>query len=153
MFALFLVIFLGMVKVAELSHAPVTWMNVNAVIVPDHERGTDPNVVYDRTVFRSFYGHWMVKVYEIGKKYPVCFGSGSQVFDPEDSLHEPTLSQFIGRACNLKEGSYLLRTTWVLEGDVAIRNTSNVFQVMKTGEISRDGLYFEQANQGRVYTY
>jgi hypothetical protein len=98
------------------------WFSVTEIFVPDHLAGTDPVMVYDRTIFENVRGFWIVEVQrrEYGDlSFTECTGYGINDYDVSDVIPENkvSLSWFIGRQCNLKPGTYRLRVSYSFKKD------------------------------------
>jgi len=105
------------------------FMIINKVFVPDHSFYEDPVIVYDRTIFQLFHANWFVRIKQVSTNATKCKGSGTSEYAPGDKVTNMTLSHYAGVVCDLERGEqYILYTRWV-QGEVTIRNTSNVFTV------------------------
>lgn len=117
------------------------WFSVRNISVPDFVKGEDPAVIYDREVKQPFSGTWNVEVHPVSAAvdYPVCTGSGTNLYKPNEALPEKgvTLSWLVGRVCNLSEGQYNLEVNYELRprGYPAKQYsaTSNIFRVLPEG--------------------
>lgn len=99
---------------------PSAWFQINEVFVPDHRVGSNPKMIYDRTVRERFRGFWIVEVqrFEPGGRdtdlfSPACSGSGISEYEPADYIPDNTVTWqwFIGRECDVPPGQYRLRVT------------------------------------------
>lgn len=107
--------------------------------VPNFSVGDRPVILYDRIIHREFTADWVVEVQQVqenGSVLAVCSGSGHTIYQPEKGLPSTgvTLDWFLGRPCDLDEGTYRVVANWVIErpeavGNVSARLLSNVFQV------------------------
>lgn len=95
------------------------WFVVNEVFVPDHEYGTNPLMVYDRSIKEDFRGFWIVEVQRLGREglwSNECSGSGTSDYDITDFIvgNQVKWGWFIGRPCAVSPGDYRLRIGWTL---------------------------------------
>lgn len=108
--------------------------------IPDFCQGHDPSIVYDRLIkkeFTSAYHSQYVPVAENNDLgFPFCQHE-SQPFEyyPKAEVRvTPKLSEFMGRNCDLKSGSYRGEVTWhpLRTGylDETSSLVSNVFRVL-----------------------
>lgn len=123
------IVFLVTVQMASITERAEDWMIVNKVYVPDFYVGEDPEIIYDRTVVKAFFGRWNVKIYDAETTIPVCSSQGTNLYEPIDYPVGVTLSWYLGKQCNLKPGRYLMRSIWVVGDGLMARNTSNIFEV------------------------
>jgi hypothetical protein len=117
---------------------PGSWFRVNDLYVPDHEQGTNPEIIYDRIVDEPFQAFWVVEVQreEPGGLFSLhCQGSGVNDYEPMDYIPENkvTWEWFIGKPCVVPPGNYRLRASWTMRKPgwpekVTVR-TSNLFRV------------------------
>jgi hypothetical protein len=118
------------------EEVPVSaWFSVAEVFVPDHRAGTDPVIIYDRTVFENVRGFWIVEVQrrEYGDlSFTECTGYGINDYEVSDTIPENrvSLSWFVGKECNLTPGTYRLRVSysfrkqgWPVKDLVVLSNT------------------------------
>ena len=117
---------------------PEDYLIVRGITVRDSVEGTDPVLIYDRTIVRPFRGKWIAGIFllldETGANYGVCNNSGEADYQPETTLPATVkLAWYIERDCKLEPGKYVLKTTWEIKlpHDVTkyVRATSNVFEV------------------------
>ena len=124
-------------KFSEWTGDPDDWMIVNAVTVPDFAAGTDPVILYDRTISKRFRAYWTVELQELTAHgaVHVCDSGEPQGndYDPEEALARVRLfSWYMGRAspCDVSPGlNYVVKTIWRGRGVPMISNRSNVFTV------------------------
>lgn len=117
------------------------WFSVRNISVPDFVKGEDPAVVYDRVISKPFSGTWNVEVHPVSaaEDYPVCTGSGTNLYKPNETLPEKgiTLSWFVGRVCDLPEGQYNLEVNYEIRPEgyptKQYSATSNIFRVLPKG--------------------
>lgn len=117
------------------------WFSVRNISVPDFVKGDDPAVVYDREIRQPFSATWNVEVHPAtaSSDYPVCTGSGTNLYKPNETLPENgvTLSWLVGRVCDLPEGQYNLEVNYEIRpaGYPAKQYsaTSNIFRVLPEG--------------------
>ena len=113
------------------------WFTPTQLYVPDFASGTDPQIVYDRTIKQAFHVIWSVNVQKILDSgfANVCTNLGSADFTPELKLPPDgiTLNKFVGKDCSLKEGKYRIYVTWTVlrqsYSNVRLNLISNVFTV------------------------
>lgn len=111
---------------------PEDWMRVNRIAIPDHAAGTDPAVLYDRTVLRPFTAVWFVELRRLEPDAPahtVCAASGESLYEPEEAVGTLPLSEYFGARCVLPPGRYLARTLWRLENGLSLRHSTDPFTV------------------------
>jgi hypothetical protein len=128
-------------QAALVSEPPITWFEVKNVAVPNFIAGTDPQIIYDRTVHKPFSATWNVEVHLAGDKtdFSYCTGSGVNNYEPSPEAKDANvlLSWFIGKDCHLPPGQYLLQTNWEIrpEGYPTKRESysSNLFRVLPVG--------------------
>jgi hypothetical protein len=126
---------------AYLAAVPEEWFVVRNVAVPDFIEGTDPLISYAREIRKQFVAQWIVEVHPVGVKdnFAICTGSGVNNYEPFEQMPENgvTLSWFIGKNCNLKQGKYILDATWsIMSEDMppkVVRFGSNPFMVLPRG--------------------
>ncbi len=111
---------------------PADYMILDEISVSDHELNTDPPLLYDPTILQSFWVSWSRKIYPANLATVVCQGRGRSYLEPLDEVGELTLSDFMDVKCLLPPGAYLIRSSWVLDNGLIIKNTSNTFRVVKT---------------------
>lgn len=114
---------------------PSEYLEVRQVSVPNHPVGTDPKIVYDRTIHRDFRGTWTAQIQRAGDLKDVCVSDMTQNYFKDKPLPEggATLSWFMFRECKLPVGVYRLHTCWEIYREQAIPTrfcyTSEVFNV------------------------
>jgi len=121
--------------------APATdFFVVNTLSIPDFVEGTDPVMVYDRTIKKDFLGTFMVEIRATTAtaNYTVCSNSGSRSYTVGKKLPETiTLKWFVDRDCGLLAGQYVAETTWKIEAQgypmKEYSAVSNVFRVIPKG--------------------
>lgn len=114
------------------------WFEVFELFVPDHEKGSNPLVIYDRTIHEAFRGFWIVEVQRRDSEelaWTECSGAGLNDYEPTDILPERgvTWEWFLGRPCTVGPGSYRLRVSyemtkpnWPTKHMVVVSNTFRV---------------------------
>lgn len=114
------------------------WLAVNEVFVPDHPQGTDPQVIYDRTIKEPVRGFWVVEIQnrEVENlSFTECSGAGVNDYETTDIIPGGTvsLSWLVGKNCGLKPGRYRLRLSydvtrpgWSVKSFVVLSNTFTV---------------------------
>ena len=126
-------------RLKVLNSEPEDYFIVTGVTVGDAKEGTQPKVIYDRTIVRPFRATWTAAVLALperdGVNYGVCNNSSTADYEPSTKLPESvSLEWFIEKDCNLGPGRYVLRTTWEIKLDYNIRKyvraASNVFEVL-----------------------
>ena len=123
------------------SVEPDAWWEVNEIFVPDHVEGSNPEMVYDRTVREDHRGFWVAEVQRVvvGAKGTVfsqaCTGSGVDDYETTDFIpgNTVTWNWFLGRPCVVPPGEYRIQLTkdmtkpgWPVKQS---RDLSNVFTV------------------------
>lgn len=96
------------------------WFKVNEVFVPDHKQGSNPLLIYDRTILVDFRGFFVIEVQqqlENGLWFSACSGSGMSDYEIGDTIPDKNVSWewFILRACPVPPGTYRLRVSWELK--------------------------------------
>jgi hypothetical protein len=96
------------------------WFRVNEIFVPDHERGSNPSMIYDRMILEPFRGFFVVEVQqqlENGLWFSACSGSGMSDYEVGEAIKDSTVTWewFILRACPVPPGTYRLRVSWELK--------------------------------------
>lgn len=126
---------------------PEDWFVVNSIYVPDHETGSNPLMIYDRTIFVEHRGFWTVEAQrqvEPGQAlfFNECSGSGVSQYDLTDTIPNSAVSWtwFFGRDCVLEPGIYRIAMSkdMVVPGFHVQRMPtvySNVFRVYARGEL------------------
>lgn len=93
------------------------WFTFNRITVPDFEQGSDPIVLYDRTVKQPFYGEGKSEVREVGANGGdvLCSGGWSRAYEPTDVLDpkKVTFQWILGATvtpspCVLPPGQYVV---------------------------------------------
>lgn len=123
------------------EHAPATdFFTVREINIPDFVQGTDPVMVYDRTIKRDFIGTFVVEIHraEKGANYAVCSNSATRTYKAGEKAPETvTLDWFVDRKCGLMPGQYVAETAWKIEAegypDKEYSAISNVFRVIPEG--------------------
>lgn len=119
------------------------WFVVNEIYVPDHPVGSNPNMVYDRTILVGHRGFWIAEAQRIspdgreGLFENACTGSGVDDYDPSDVLGPDSTvdwTWFFGRPCVVPPGAYRIQLTrdmtkpgYPVKQD---QNFSNTFHVL-----------------------
>lgn len=122
-----LVIAIGVIQlsgtVAERQKALLpaeSWLTVNEVFVPNFAAGTDPEIIYDRTIHENFSAFWIAEVQhpnDNGLWTTVCTGNGVNEYDPSEVIPNNTvrLLWFTNGTCGkLRPGSYRIKTTYAM---------------------------------------
>lgn len=116
-----------------------SWFKVNEIYVPDHAQGSNPPVIYDRTVFALFRGFFVVEVQkqlDNGLWWSACSGSGVSDYEPGEAIPDNTVTWewFVTRPCPVPPGIYRLRVSWEMKvpgwptkNTVALSNTFTVY--------------------------
>lgn len=107
---------------AEKAAAPAqNWFEVSSVFIPSHEVGTDPVVIYNRTIKKPFQGRYVAEAHNVAAPNIVvnCSGTGTYFYKPTDKLPETiTLSWLVGRGqndpCVLPVGDYYIEFNWYI---------------------------------------
>lgn len=120
------------------------WFVLHEVFVPDHRVGSDPEVLYDRTILSDHRGFWIAEVQRVspdgrdGVFQNACTGAGVAEYDMNEVLsldNSVKWSWFFGRPCVIPPGTYRVQLTrdmvkpgWPVK---QMRSWSNTFQVTK----------------------
>lgn len=116
---------------------PVENIFAASVAVPDFTIGTDPLVIYDREIKKSFIGGFTVEIKNL-QQVSVCYGITSGLkYDKGEQLDPTvtTLSWYVYAECakHLKVGQYYIETTYTIDAADLPRKylttTSNIFTV------------------------
>lgn len=117
------------------------WFTVHEIFVPDHDRASNPLIIYDRTIYEPFVGFWVAEVQRrdggVAQStfFNACTGSGTATYSKEDSLPDEGVhwQWFLDRECEVGPGQYRIVVTYDLsiEGLPIKRQEarSNVFTV------------------------
>lgn len=92
-------------------HPPSDFMTVE-VVVPDYVVGDDPSVQYNRTIHRHLRGVWAAEIRSLTTPGWQCGGTGVNLYSPNEKQINLSLSEFIGKKCDVKPGKYLLEVRW-----------------------------------------
>lgn len=97
-----------------------SWFVVNEVFVPDHARGVNPDLVYDRLIRENFVAFWIVEVQKVSSEglfQTECSGFGTNEYNRDEVLENNLMSwvQLIGRECVVPPGSYRLRISYTMK--------------------------------------
>lgn len=120
------------------SIPPNVWFAVTEVFVPDFEQGTDPDMIYDRTVRQPFSGFRVVEVQReeddgLFSNYCQTQSIASYDVDGMSFARKVKWDWFVGAACHVGPGKYRLRVSWTIQADgwpeKMITATSNIFNV------------------------
>lgn len=119
------------------SIAPMEWFEVHEVFVPDHVQGSDPELLYDRTIKQPFTALWVVEAQRRepnGRFANVCSGAGLDDYEPSDELPDPvTWEWFFDRECAVPPGQYRLAVVWDMRRAgypmKRVRARSNIFTI------------------------
>ncbi len=122
------------------------WWIVNDIYVPDHEVGSNPDMIYDREILVAHRGFWVAEVQRQdpnqwkGVFFAACTGSGVNDYDVDEGIPNDTVSWewFFGRPCAVPPGTYRIQLT----KDMTVpgypvkqsKNYSNTFRVLPRGE-------------------
>lgn len=86
------------------------WFEVSELFVPDHQRGSNPGMIYDRRAKVEFRGFWIAEVQRREDKgfSTECTGSGVKEYRPGDFTTgiPVTWGWFLGRPCPVSQGTY-----------------------------------------------
>lgn len=119
------------------------WFQVNDIFVPDHTTGTNPTMIYDRSVREDFKGFWIVEVQQVrtdGLFSHACGGFGTSLYSTDEVIekNEVTWDWFIGRPCAVAPGHYRLRVSYAMRRtgwpEKELTAISNVFTVHPRAE-------------------
>lgn len=96
------------------------WFVVNAISVPDHTRGSNPEMTYDRLIKEEFQGFWVVEVQRQipdGRWVLECSGSGVSDYEFQDYIPNNTVTWdwFVGGCKDVPAGTYRLRASWKMK--------------------------------------
>lgn len=96
------------------------WFRVNEVFVPDHKSGSNPALIYDRTILENFRGFFVVEVQQQldnGLWFSICSGSGLSDYEVGEAIPDNTVTWdwFVTRPCDVPPGTYRVRTSWELK--------------------------------------
>lgn len=117
---------------------PTAWFAVHEIFVPDHTMGSNPLVIYDRTIRQDFVAFWIVEVQRVtddGLFAHVCSGWGQSAYEQGEIIQEDrvTWEWLIGRPCVVEPGEYRLRVSWTMKRpgwpEKELVTTSNLFRV------------------------
>jgi hypothetical protein len=120
------------------SVVPNAWFVVNEIFIPDHEAGSNPDMIYDRLVRQPFTGFRVVEVQreEAGGLFSAtCQGSGISTYDVDDFnfANKVKWDWFVGDDCRVDPGRYRLRVKWSIRAEgwpeKQVISTSNIFTV------------------------
>lgn len=118
---------------------PEDYFIVASIVVGNAREGSQPQIIYDRTIVRPFRAVWTAAVFALperdGVNYGVCNNSSTADYETDTRLPgSVSLEWFIEKDCNLQPGRYVLKTTWEIRLDYNIRKyvraTSNVFEIL-----------------------
>ena len=125
------------------SQVPASsWFKVNEIYVPDHEKDSNPPVIFDRQVLENFRGFYVIEVQqkiENGLWWSSCSGSGVSDYEKQGPVAPHTIDweAFISRPCHVAPGIYRLRVSWEMKRpDWPIKSVvslSNEFLVVEPG--------------------
>jgi len=99
---------------------PTDWFVLNEIFVPDHEAGSDPSILYDRTILSNHRGFWIAEAQRVnpdgrmGLFQNACSGSGLDDYDRGEVLpkgNSVRWSWFFGRPCAVEPGVYRVQLT------------------------------------------
>jgi len=121
---------------------PEAWFELAEIYVPDHDEGSNPDMIYDRAIYVAHRGFWVAEAQRVdpdgreGVFQNYCTGSGVADYDLDDVLgndNEVTWEWFFGRPCTIPPGQYRIQLTrdmtipdWPVK---QTRHHSNVFTV------------------------
>lgn len=96
------------------------WFVVNQIYVPDHARGSNPEMTYDRSIKEPFQGFWVVEVQRLipdGRFVLECSGSGVSDYELQDYIPNNTVTWdwFVGGCKDVDPGTYRLRASWKMK--------------------------------------
>ena len=96
------------------------WFAVNEVYVPDHAEGSNPFMIYDRSIRENVRGFWIAEVQRVGSDglfQNECSGFGTSDYDTTEVIVDNTVSWewFIGRPCAVPPGRYRIRVSYTLK--------------------------------------
>jgi hypothetical protein len=137
--ALASILFTGYVEVkrAVSLNTPIETIFEARTTIPDFVAGEIPPVQYDRTIHQAFQGSYSVEVKSIADGVTRCYGSGTSLYEPGETLANPvTLDWYVNGSCatRLVPGQYIVETHYSLEReglpDRFYDTASNVFSVI-----------------------
>lgn len=125
----------------RLKVPPEAWFEVHDIYVPDHEIGSNPLMVYDRSIYVDHRGFWIAEVQRRNRTaddmfFNACSGSGVDQYETTDVIPDDTVSWewFFGRPCVVGPGTYRIQLTremtrpeWPPKRSVAYSNTFTVY--------------------------
>lgn len=127
------------------------WFVVNDIYIPDHEVGSNPLLIYDRTVIEPHRGFWVVEAQRQtvpgeARFFNECSGSGVDNYDMVDLIPEEGVrwDWFFGRDCTVPPGTYRVEMTkdMVKPGYTSktmLPEYSNTFTVYAPGTMPKPG--------------
>ena len=110
---------------------------VHDIFIPDHVSGSNPEMIYDRSIYMNFYGRFNIEVQEM-EYLPdtVCNAAGAHTYTPSSTklIREVNWNWFMENNCmELKPGLYRLLVTYsIITDGYPVKTytvTSNTFQV------------------------
>lgn len=154
--AISLVLFWAAVQIVEFIRtankaavAAAEWMVVREVFVPNHEIGSNPEIIYDRDVLVATRGFWIVEVQRRdadGLNFTECSGAGVNEYETTDAIPDDkvTWEWFIGRECAVGPGTYRLRVSYDLTREASRSSRSSAVEHLHHhgvagGSFSRSG--------------
>lgn len=114
------------------------WFEVGEIYVPDHAAGSNPLMIYDRTIREGFTGFWIAEVQRVkanGLFQHECSGFGTSQYSTDEIIenNEVTWEWFLGRPCEVPPGRYRIRTSYTLKRagwpEKEMTAISNIFTV------------------------
>lgn len=95
------------------------WFEITEIFVPDHAVGSNPDMIYGRTIHVAHRGFWVAEVQRVnpggheGVFQNACTGSGVNEYEEDEVLIEQTVtwSWFFGRPCRVGPGVYRVKLT------------------------------------------
>lgn len=96
------------------------WFELHEIYVPDHTVGSNPKMIYDRSILIGHRGFWVAEAQKVdpdgreGLFQNACTGSGVSDYDLDDALgpdNEVDWNWFFGRPCVIPPGTYRIQLT------------------------------------------
>lgn len=124
------------------------WFVVEELFIPDHEVGSNPQIVYARQIRQPFRGFWVAEAQQRGEDdrsagfFTQCTGSGTNDYELTDILPNDRVSWswFFDRPCVIPPGTYRVVVSYdMMRPDYPVKRQearSNVFRVYAPGTMS-----------------
>lgn len=126
---------------------PEDWFVVEELFIPDHEVGSDPQIVYARQIRQPFRGFWVAEAQRRDDSeratgfFTQCTGSGTNDYELTDILPNDRVSWswFFDRPCVIPPGTYRVVVSYdMMRADYPVKRQearSNVFRVYERGQL------------------